>query len=70
MYQLWTPCLTAWRMPHNRRGPCRDVHGANHSSAFEAQIALAAIKGGKTLAELAQLFNWVPSLAGQFGGRA
>ena len=24
----WIPCLTAARMPRNRRGTCRDVHGA------------------------------------------
>lgn len=28
----------------------------NHSAAFKAKVALAAIKGEKTLAELAQLF--------------
>ena len=29
----------------------------NHSSAFKAQVALAAVKGEKTLAELAQQFE-------------
>jgi transposase len=29
----------------------------NHSPAFEATVALAAVKGEKTLAELAQLFG-------------
>jgi transposase-like protein len=29
----------------------------NHSSAFKAKVALAAVKGEKTLAELAQLFD-------------
>ena len=28
----------------------------NHSPAFKAKVALAAVKGEKTLAELAQLF--------------
>jgi hypothetical protein len=70
MYQLWSPCLTAWRMPHSRTGPCRDVRGANYSLAFEAQLALAAIKGGESLAELVQLFNRARSFARQFGGRA
>ena len=28
----------------------------NHSPAFKAKVALAALKGEKTLAELAQLF--------------
>jgi len=30
-----------------------------HSSAFKAKVALAALKGEKTLAELAQLFDVV-----------
>ena len=29
----------------------------NHTSAFKAKVALAAIKGEKTLAELAQQFD-------------
>jgi transposase-like protein len=29
----------------------------NHSAAFKAKVALAAIKGEKTLAELAQLYD-------------
>ncbi len=29
----------------------------NHSPAFKAKVALAALKGEKTLAELAQLFD-------------
>ena len=29
----------------------------NHSPAFKAKVALAAIKGEKTLAELAQLYD-------------
>jgi len=29
----------------------------NHSAAFKAKVALAAIKGGKTLTELAELFD-------------
>jgi transposase len=54
----------------------------NHSPAFKAKVALAAIKGEKTLAELAQLFdvhpnqitNWKAQLldgaAGVFGAGA
>jgi transposase-like protein len=37
----------------------------NHTSAFKAKVALAAIKGEKTLAELAQQFDvlkWTPVL--------
>ena len=33
----------------------------NHNPAFKAKVALAAIKGEKTLAELAQLHNVHPN---------
>jgi transposase len=33
----------------------------NHSPAFKAKVALAAVKGGKTLAELAQQFDVHPN---------
>ena len=33
----------------------------NHTPAFKAKVALAAIKGGKTLAELAQQFDVHPN---------
>ena len=33
----------------------------NHSPAFKAKVALAAVKGDKTLAELAQLFDIHPN---------
>ena len=33
----------------------------NHSPAFKAKVALAAIKGDKTLAELAQQFDVYPN---------
>ena len=31
--------------------------GPNHSPAYEAKVALASVKGEKTLAVLAQLFD-------------
>ena len=33
----------------------------NHNPAFKAKVALAAIKGEKTLAELAQLYDVHPN---------
>lgn len=43
----------------------------NHSPAFKAKVALAAVKGEKTLAELAQQFdvhpNQITTWRGQFG---
>jgi transposase len=33
----------------------------NHTPAFKAKVALAAIKGEKTLAELSQLFDVHPN---------
>jgi len=33
----------------------------NHSAAFKAKVALAAVKGEKTLAELAQQFDLHPT---------
>ncbi len=33
----------------------------NHSPAFKAKVALAAVKGEKTLADLAQLFDAHPN---------
>ena len=33
----------------------------NHTAAFKAKVALAAVKGDKTLAELAQIFDVHPN---------
>jgi transposase-like protein len=38
----------------------------NHSPAFKAKVALAAVKGEKTLAELAQQFDIHPNLINQW----
>jgi transposase-like protein len=38
----------------------------NHSPVFKAKVALAAVKGEKTLAELAQQFDVHPNLINQW----
>lgn len=46
------------------RGPRR-----NHSPAFKAKVALPAIKGDKTLAELTQQFDVHPNQITQWKGQ-
>jgi transposase-like protein len=41
----------------------------NHTPAFEAKVALAAVKGDKRLAELAQQFELHPNQIGQWRSR-
>jgi transposase-like protein len=41
----------------------------NHTPAFKAKVALAAMKGDKTLAELAQQFDVHPNQIGQWRGQ-
>jgi len=41
----------------------------NHSPAFKARVALAAVKGEKTLAELAQQYDVHPNLINQWRSR-
>lgn len=41
----------------------------NHSPAFKAKVALAAVQGEKTLAELAQQFDVHPNLITQWRAR-
>ena len=56
----WIFCLTAAMMPHDRREMSRRPR-RNHSPAFKAKVALAAMKGEKTLAELAQQYDVHPN---------
>jgi len=41
----------------------------NHSPAFKAKVTLAAVKGEKTLAELAQQYDVHPNLINQWRAR-
>ena len=41
----------------------------NHTPAFKAKVALAAVKGDKTLAELAQQFDVHPNQITQWKGQ-
>ena len=41
----------------------------NHTPAFKAKVALAAVKGDRTLAELAQLFDVHPNQITQWKGQ-
>jgi transposase-like protein len=41
----------------------------NHSPAFKAKVALAVVRGEKTLAELAQQYDVYPSLINQWRAR-
>jgi transposase-like protein len=41
----------------------------NHSPAFKAKVALAAVGGEKTLAELAQQYDVHPNLINQWRAR-
>jgi transposase-like protein len=42
----------------------------NHTPAFKATVALAAIKGDRTLAQLAEQFDQITSWKAQLEGRA
>jgi transposase len=57
----WIFCLTAAKIfSANQEHKMTKRNRRTHSPAFKAKVALAAIKGEKTLAELAQLFDVHP----------
>ena len=58
----WSFCLTAGTLcPANQERPCNRRPRRNHTPAFKAKVALAAIKGDRTLAQLAEQFDVHPN---------
>jgi hypothetical protein len=57
----WNFCLTAGKIDRESGEPMSRRAGRNHTPAFKARVALAAIKGEMTLSELAQLFDVHPN---------
>ena len=58
----WNFCLTTGTLvPANSGETMSKRPRRNHTAAFKAKVALAAVKGEKTLAELAQQFDVHPN---------
>jgi transposase-like protein len=57
----WSFCLKAARMAGRTGETMSKRPRRNHSPAFKAKVALAAIRGDKTLVELAQQFDVHPN---------
>ena len=58
----WNLCLTAGTIvPREIRSDDEQTTRRNHSSAFKARVALAAIKGDRTIAQLADPFDVHPN---------
>src|SRR5215813_12637379 len=54
----WNFCLTAGTLvPANQERPMKRRPRRNHTPAFKAKVALAAIKGDRTVAQLAEQFD-------------
>ncbi len=58
----WNFCLTTGTLvPANQEQTMSKRPRRNHTASFKAKVALAAVKGEKTLAELAQQFDVHPN---------
>jgi transposase len=58
----WSFCLTAGTLwPANQERPWQRRPRRNHTPAFKSKVALAAIKGDRTLAQLAEQFDVHPN---------
>jgi transposase len=57
----WIFCLRAAQTAADQERAMRRRARRNHTPAFKAKVALAAIRGEKTLAELSQLFDVHPN---------
>jgi transposase len=70
----WSFCLTAGTMAPEPEETMSRHAGRNHTPALKAKMALAAVKGNRTLAQLAEQFNvhpnWITSWKAQLEGSA
>jgi transposase-like protein len=57
----WNFCLTAGTLCPRIRSYNEQTSRRNHTPAFKAKVALAAIKGDRTVAELAEQFDVHPT---------
>ena len=63
------PLAIGKKIAENRGATMTKRPRRNHSPAFKAKVAIAAIKGEKTLAELAQQFDVHPNQITQWRGQ-
>jgi hypothetical protein len=58
----WNFCLTAGTLvPANQEGPMSRRPRRNHTPAFKAKAALAAVKDDRTIAQIAEQFDVHPN---------